>query len=97
VIAARQRQLNRAGKVNALIQPKEIKRDCRITQQDAQWLEEVLNQLGLSVRAWQRILKVARTIADLGKKESIQREHLHEALSYRGIDRLLSHLQKSLE
>lgn len=97
VIAARQRQLDRAGKVNALIQPKEIKRDCRITQQDAQWLEEVLNQLGLSVRAWQRILKVARTIADLGKKESIQREHLHEALSYRGIDRLLSHLQKSLE
>lgn len=51
---------------------------------------------GLSVRAWQRLLKVARTIADLEKQETIRREHLQEALSYRAIDRLLIHLQNML-
>lgn len=97
VLLARQRQLKRSGVINARLKPKDIQRDCRISSEDARWLEDVLNQLGLSVRAWQRILKVARTIADLGAEKTVQRAHLNEALSYRGIDRLLIHLQKSLE
>lgn len=97
VLLARQRQLERSGVINARLKPKDIQRDCLISSEDAQWLEDVLNQLGLSVRAWQRILKVARTIADLEAEETVQRAHLNEALSYRGIDRLLIHLQKSLE
>jgi len=96
VLKARDRQLVRAGIINEAMGPKEIQLTCKIKRQDACWLEEVLNQLGLSVRAWQRILKVARTIADLAGEEKVQRQHLNEALSYRAIDRLLIHLQNNL-
>ncbi|MCP1439087.1 magnesium chelatase family protein [Erwinia persicina] len=97
VLAARNVQLTRARAINGKLTPGDIRRFCEISKEDASWLEEVLNQLGLSVRAWQRILKVARTIADLAEKESIKREHLLEALSYRAMDRLLVHLLNSLE
>lgn len=97
VICARERQLSRAGKINVHMAPKEIQVHCAITTEDALWLEDVLNRLGLSVRAWQRILKVARTVADLEGNDAVNRQHLNEALSYRGIDRLLINLQKSLE
>ncbi|WP_428944486.1 YifB family Mg chelatase-like AAA ATPase [Pantoea sp. FN060301] len=97
VQAARERQLKRSGKINAQLEPQDMRRVCAITEEDAIWLEGVLNQLGLSVRAWQRILKVARTIADLAGDKQVMRTHLNEALSYRGIDRLLIHLHKSLE
>ncbi|MWS60744.1 ATP-dependent protease, partial [Escherichia coli] len=63
-------------------------------KEDAIWLEQVLSQLGLSIRAWQRLLKVARTIADIGGESRIERRHLQEALGYRAIDRMLNHLQK---
>lgn len=97
VLAARQRQTARTGKVNALLSNPEIARWCALSQQDAAWLESVLHSLGLSVRAWQRILKVARTIADLAGEEMISRQHLQEAVGYRSIDRLLIYLHKSLE
>ncbi|WP_034948631.1 YifB family Mg chelatase-like AAA ATPase [Erwinia oleae] len=96
VLAARERQLKRSGKINAALNPSEIQDVCHINHVDAIWLEEVLNQLGLSVRAWQRILKVARTIADLAGEKTLMRQHLQEAISYRGIDRLLIHLHKTL-
>lgn len=96
VIAAHERQYQRQGKLNALLENSEMRDFCVLTQTDGQWLEETLVRLGLSVRAWQRLLKVGRTIADLDGAESIQREHLQEALSYRAIDRLLIHLQKML-
>ncbi len=94
---AREMQLARAWKINALLSNQEIQQWCGISAEDAEWLESVLTALGLSVRAWQRILKVARTIADLANDEKIVRAHLLEALSYRGIDRMLIHLYKSLE
>lgn len=97
VLAARAIQMARAGKVNAQLSNPEIARDCVLQQQDAEWLEEILNALGLSVRAWQRILKVARTIADLADERQITRQHLQEAVGYRSIDRLLIYLHKSLE
>ena len=67
-----------------------------LESEDAQWLEETLIHLGLSIRAWQRLLKVARTIADIDQSDIITRQHLQEAVSYRAIDRLLIHLQKLL-
>lgn len=96
VLAARQWQLERADKINAYLSPREIETFCHLTPEDAQYLEEVMSKLGLSVRAWHRILKVARTIADLSKEMSINRKHLAEALSYRCMDRLLIQLHKNL-
>lgn len=96
VLSAQQRQLKRTGKINALLKPVDIEKHCRLTDVDAAYLEEVMSKLGLSVRAWHRILKVARTIADLSDTEKIERRHLAEALSYRCMDRLLIQLHKSL-
>ena len=96
VIAARERQHKRQRKLNAHLQNREIREYCPLADEDAQWLEETLIHLGLSIRAWQRLLKVSRTIADLAQAEHISRRHLQEAVSYRAIDRLLAHLQKQL-
>lgn len=96
VIAAQERQRVRQHKLNAHLDNAEIRRYCLLAAEDALWLEETLTRFGLSVRAWQRLLKVARTIADLEESEQIERRHLQEALSYRAIDRLLLHLQKML-
>ncbi|EOC1351824.1 YifB family Mg chelatase-like AAA ATPase [Cronobacter dublinensis] len=93
VIQSRDRQLARQGKLNAMLDNRGISQFCMLSAEDAQWLEAALLKLGLSVRAWQRLLKVARTIADSEQKERITREHLQEALSYRAIDRMLAHLQ----
>ncbi|WP_343551738.1 YifB family Mg chelatase-like AAA ATPase [Pantoea sp.] len=97
VLAARKIQIDRSAKVNAHLSNPEILRWCQLQQEDAEWLETVLNSLGLSVRAWQRILKVARTIADLAGEERIARCHLQEAVGYRSIDRLMIYLHKSME
>lgn len=97
VLAARKHQLLRAGKINAHLSGSEIGLHCVLSQADAEWLEEILNSLGLSVRAWQRILKVARTIADLTGDKQILRQHLQEAVGYRTIERLLIYLHKNLQ
>ncbi|WP_075183389.1 YifB family Mg chelatase-like AAA ATPase [Pantoea sp. 1.19] len=97
VAQVRERQLARAGKVNAWMNNADISRYCAIASADARWLEEALYALGLSVRAWQRLLRVSRTLADLDGQEKIQRAHLMEAVAYRGIDRLLLQLYQQLE
>jgi magnesium chelatase family protein len=94
VLQTQRRQYLRQDKLNARLDNHEIRKHCAIEQTDALWLEEALVNLGLSIRAWQRLLKVARTIADMQQHEKIGREHLMEALSYRAIDRLLAHLQR---
>lgn len=97
VLQARERQLTRAGKVNALLNNREVDRDCHLPAAEADFLEATLSKLGLSVRAWHRILKVARTLADLAGEKDIAKHHLSEALSYRSMDRLLLQLHRSLE
>jgi len=94
VSACHDRQIRRQQKLNTLLTPHEIRDICQLQKEDALWLEETLTALGLSVRAWQRLLKVARTLADMQHEERIYRRHLQEALSYRAIDRLLLHLQR---
>jgi magnesium chelatase family protein len=84
---ARQRQLQRAGKANTALTNREIERYCALQDPDYRLLEKAMERLGLSPRAYHRILKVARTIADLAGSEAIQTLHLSEAISYRALDR----------
>ncbi|WP_370738451.1 hypothetical protein [Photobacterium aquimaris] len=93
---ARARMLARCGKVNALLSTRELDQYCGLSLQDAEFLENALHQLGLSIRAYHRIIKVARTIADLVEQDQIQRPHLAEALGYRAMDRLLKQLSSQV-
>ena len=67
--------------------PTELRQHCKLTAQGNELLKKAINDLNFSARAYDRILKVARTIADLAKADNISQEHLLEALSYRNLDR----------
>ncbi|MCI7353618.1 MAG: ATP-binding protein [[Actinobacillus] rossii] len=92
ILKVRELQLSRQGKVNAQLSSKEIEKFCTLQPADAIFLENALTKLGLSVRAYHRILKVARTIADLNNETQINKTHLAAALGYRAMDRLLMKL-----
>ncbi len=83
VIKARTLQLERTGKANRFLHPSEIERHCKLSSANQQLLERAANRLKLSARAFHRVLKVARTIADLDGHQDIDQQHLTEALSYR--------------
>jgi len=89
VMAARAIQLTRQGCPNAQLAQQQISSVCALTPDLAKILEDALDKLGLSARAYHRIIKVARTIADLANSEHIQKAHLMEALSYRQLERRL--------
>jgi len=74
---------------NARMGPKDIDGFCNLSKKDAVFLEEAITRLGLSVRAYHKILKVARTIADLEGTQSIKRNHLAEAIQYRSVERAI--------
>ncbi|RJG49520.1 YifB family Mg chelatase-like AAA ATPase [Motilimonas pumila] len=93
VIQCQQIQQQRQGSLNAHLSAASIKQMAPLQRQDAEFLEQAICKLGLSIRAWHSIIKVARTIADMAHSPQIQREHLTEALNYRAMDRLLSSLQ----
>ena len=87
VAAARARQLNRQQGLNAHMGLESLRTHCKLSDADAQWLEQAVTRLGLSHRASHRVLKVARTLADLDAVAQISRSHLAEALQYRQLDR----------
>jgi magnesium chelatase family protein len=72
---------------NAQMGSKLLKEICVINQVGQNLLKTAMDRLNLSARAYDRILKVSRTIADLGDSEDIKPEHLAEAIQYRSLDR----------
>ena len=72
---------------NAQMSPQMVRDICKITEAGQNLLKRAMEKLGLSARAYDRILKVARTIADLAASEEIQLEHLAEAINFRSLDR----------
>ena len=92
----RQKQLARQQKANARLTSPEIKSHCYLNSSDHELLELAVEKLGLSTRAHHKILKIARTIADMEDKTNIQHAHIIEALSYRAMDRLLIHLTQAV-
>jgi len=85
VIEARNLQYERTGRANALLGNDELTRFCAIDGVTLQLLEDAANQLYLSPRACHRVLKVARTIADLDQATDIAADHLAEAITLRHI------------
>lgn len=91
VLAARKRQAVRFAsggtRLNAFMKVREIKKHCVLPPGGSEILEAAMGRLGLSARSLDKILKTARTIADLAGEEVILRQHLTEAVQYRSLDR----------
>lgn len=87
VEAARQRQIQRQGKANFLLNTAEIDTLCAPDRAGLNLLKQAISRLSLSARAYHRILKVARTIADLAGETAILTPHIAEAVQYRRFDR----------
>ena len=92
VIAAREiqevRYKNEIGVyANAQMSSRMLRQICRLNNDSAELLKIAMDKLGLSARAYDRILKVSRTIADLEGSEDIKTEHVSEAIQYRSLDR----------
>ncbi|MES2822451.1 MAG: ATP-binding protein [Pseudomonadota bacterium] len=87
VEAARALQLQRQGKANHQLNAPELEKYCLLSDADKALLENAIYKMGLSTRAYHRVLKVARTLADMQNKEQPETEEVSEALSYRTLDR----------
>lgn len=89
VLEARVRQLLRQGAPNGRLAPNEAGRHAQLGAGERELLEQAIDKLGLSMRAYERVIRVALTIADLAGDDQVGGEHLAEALSYRALDRAL--------
>jgi magnesium chelatase family protein len=84
---ARERQQQRGNVLNSRLSNRQLESFCHLGEADRRLLQHAMERLQLSARAYHRILKVARTIADLAGRENIESIHLGEAIGYRQLDR----------
>jgi magnesium chelatase family protein len=91
VVAAREIQTRRftgsRTRYNAHMSSRQIRQYCKLNDECQESLKTSVNDLGLSARAHDKVLRVARTIADLDRSDTIQLQHLNEAINYRMLDR----------
>ncbi len=91
ILAARERQFRRLEPFgifcNAQMTPRTIRRFCKLDSESEKQMENAITRLGLSARAYDRILKVSLTMADLEGSDRIQARHVAEAIQYRSLDR----------
>lgn len=87
VLICRQRQLDRQGKANALLAGRELEQFCHLAKAEKSLIASAMERLKLSARAYDRTLRVARTLADMAGSADIGAAHLSEALGYRALDR----------
>ena len=81
------RQLERQGKTNTRLGPREVERFCSAEDKASALLKQAIAKLHLSARAYHRVLKLARTIADLAGEATIGVSHVAEAIQYRRLER----------
>jgi magnesium chelatase family protein len=89
VAAARQLQMRRQGKLNARLSPREIRGHCALGRDSKILLSTAISHLGLSARAYHRVLKLARTCADLAGAPDIRRIDVAEAVQLRALDKAI--------
>jgi magnesium chelatase family protein len=87
VIKSRGKQLQRNHTLNSQLTHQQIEQACTLIKQDQLLLQRAIEKLQLSARAYHRILKLARTIADMDESERIATKHLSEAINFRCMDR----------
>ncbi len=87
VCLARKRQLERSGTLNSRLTHVQLEHACELADTDRQLLQQAMDRLQLSARAYHRIIKLARTIADMEAATNIATGHLTEAINYRRLDR----------
>ncbi|MGY8689308.1 MAG: magnesium chelatase subunit ChlI family protein [Verrucomicrobiales bacterium] len=72
---------------NSAMNPKDLKKWCQLDKEGGEYLDHAMNEMDFSARAYDRILKVARTLADLDAEEKILANHVLEGIQYRSLDR----------
>ncbi len=83
ICEARERQISRQGKTNSQLSSEELKTICPLSSEQRQLMDHAINRFGLSTRGFYRVLRVARSIADLATRDRVSSEDYQEALSYR--------------
>ena len=95
VIQARELQISRQGVLNGALPVNSLAEHCLLSDENLNFIQQAAKKLQLSMRAFHRALRVARTIADLEQETAVGRQHLAEALGYRALDNVIKQLSSA--